>query len=132
MRTPEFWNPGGGGALQASLLAPLAWGYDVAGQISRSFVASRRVGVPVICVGNLVAGGAGKTPLALDIGARLAGRGIAVHFLTRGHGGSESGPLRVDGDRHDVSQVGDEALLLAPLGADLVGPRPARRCHGGD
>ena len=67
MRTPEFWNPGSNGGAQASLLAPLAWSYGVAGQIRRSFVTSRRVGVPVICVGNVTAGGGGKTPTALAL-----------------------------------------------------------------
>ena len=113
MRTPEFWNPGGGGALPASLLAPLAWFYDVAGQVSRSVVTSHRVGVPVICVGNLVAGGAGKTPTALALAKLMQESGAAPHFLTRGYGGSARGPLRVDPKRHDARRVGDEPLLLA-------------------
>lgn len=75
-----------------------------------------RAGIPVVCVGNLVAGGAGKTPVVLSLAARLA-EGLnapgRVHCLMRGYGGSESGPLRVDPSRHDLSQVGDEALLLA-------------------
>jgi tetraacyldisaccharide 4'-kinase len=71
--------------------------------------------VPVICCGNATAGGAGKTTVALDIGRRLAHRGIAAHFLLRGYGGSLRGPLRVDLDAHDSTQVGDEALLLAEM-----------------
>ncbi|MBU0795886.1 MAG: tetraacyldisaccharide 4'-kinase, partial [Alphaproteobacteria bacterium] len=69
--------------------------------------------VPVICVGNLVAGGAGKTPVALAIQHYLNDRGLAAHFLSRGHGGRLSGPLRVDPDRHSAADVGDEPLLLA-------------------
>jgi tetraacyldisaccharide 4'-kinase len=71
--------------------------------------------VPVICVGNLVAGGAGKTPVALSLGGRLRGRGMTVHFLARGYGGRAAGPLRVDPDSHAASEVGDEALLLARI-----------------
>ncbi len=67
----------------------------------------------MICCGNATAGGAGKTTLALDLGRRLANRGIAVHFLSRGYGGRLKGPLRVDTGRHDSRAVGDEALLLA-------------------
>jgi len=67
----------------------------------------------VICCGNATAGGAGKTSLALDIGRRLANRGVAVHFLTRGYGGTLRGPARVEPGRHDSTAVGDEALLLA-------------------
>jgi tetraacyldisaccharide 4'-kinase len=69
--------------------------------------------VPVICCGNATAGGAGKTTVALDLGRRLAQRGIGLHFLLRGYGGSLSGTTQVDVARHDSRQVGDEALLLA-------------------
>jgi tetraacyldisaccharide 4'-kinase len=67
----------------------------------------------VICVGNLVAGGAGKTPVALAVAARLADDGAAVHIVIRGYRGRLSGPVRVDPARHDFTAVGDEALLLA-------------------
>jgi tetraacyldisaccharide 4'-kinase len=119
VRAPEWWDASGS-ALLPTLLAPFGWGWGLAAQARRAWVRPWRAGVPVLCIGNLVAGGAGKTPLALDIGARLAGRGVAVHFLTRGYGGSAAGPLRVDGERHDVSQVGDEALLLARLAPTWV------------
>lgn len=70
-------------------------------------------GIPVICIGNAVMGGAGKTPVARSLAAepRLAARG--PHILTRGYGGAETGPLRVDPAYHDAAMVGDEALLLA-------------------
>jgi tetraacyldisaccharide 4'-kinase len=109
MRTPAFWyRPPG---IAARLLAPVGAVWDAVGR--RRLAAGRpaAVGVPVVCVGNLVAGGAGKTPVALALAAALAGHG--VQFLTRGYGGSEAGPLRVDPDRHDWTLVGDEALLLA-------------------
>ncbi len=67
----------------------------------------------MLCVGNLVAGGAGKTPVALALGQHLAAKGLAPHFLSRGYGGRQAGPLRVDAEAHDFRDVGDEALLLA-------------------
>ena len=80
-----------------------------------------RAPVRVICCGNAGVGGAGKTTLVLDLAARLLARGTAVHLLTRGHGGSARGPLRVDPARHDARAVGDEALLLAACAPTWMG-----------
>lgn len=112
MRTPEFWYRDDGGIL-AGLLAPAAAVYRRLA-IRRSRAARPwQAPVPVVCVGNLVTGGAGKTPVALSIGARLAQRGVDVHFLSRGYGGSLAGPVRVDPAHHTAAEVGDEPLLLA-------------------
>ncbi len=112
MRAPEFWAADGAGMASTALL-PLAWAYGLA--VRARFAAGHpwRAPVPVLCVGNMVAGGAGKTPVALSLGGRLKGLGVAVHFLTRGYGGGAAGPLRVDAQRHAAEEVGDEALLLA-------------------
>jgi tetraacyldisaccharide 4'-kinase len=111
VKTPAFWyRPPG---LASTLLAPLGALYGLAGRRRLAGTVPRRVGVPVACVGNLVAGGAGKTPVGLALIAALQARGITVHALTRGHGGREAGPLAVDPSRHAAADVGDEALLLA-------------------
>lgn len=82
-----------------------------------------RAPVPVICAGNAGVGGAGKTPLCLDLAHRLNALGHAVHILTRGHGGRAApGALRVDPARHGAALVGDEALLLAEAAPTWVGP----------
>nr|WP_247892658.1 tetraacyldisaccharide 4'-kinase [Azospirillum melinis] len=95
------------------MLAPLGALYGLAGRRRIAGTVPRKVGVPVVCVGNLVAGGAGKTPVGLALIAALQVRGVAVHALTRGHGGREAGPLAVDPGCHTAADVGDEALLLA-------------------
>jgi tetraacyldisaccharide 4'-kinase len=74
-----------------------------------------RAPVPVICCGNATIGGAGKTTLALDLGRRLAARGLRVGFVTRGYRGSLPGVVRVDPTRHIAAEVGDEPLLLAAV-----------------
>ncbi|MDN3566732.1 tetraacyldisaccharide 4'-kinase [Paeniroseomonas aquatica] len=111
MRAPEFWG-GDGSGLMPLLLSPLAALYGAA-TARRMARAGWQAPVPVICCGNATAGGAGKTTVALDLGRRLANRGVAVHFLLRGYGGRLKGPARVDPVLHDSQAVGDEALLLA-------------------
>jgi tetraacyldisaccharide 4'-kinase len=112
MKTPGFWyRPRATPA--AWLLAPAGAVYDAATRLRRALATPQRAPVPVVCIGNLVAGGAGKTPVALALGRRLAEIGIDVHFLSRGHGGSLAGPVRVDPERHSAAEVGDEPLLLA-------------------
>jgi tetraacyldisaccharide 4'-kinase len=110
MRAPEFWA---GENLPARLLSPLGHIYGLAGRLRRRLARPVRAGIPVICVGNLVAGGAGKTPVVLALAERLRVQGRRPHLLTRGYGGRAAGPLRVDPARHDAATVGDEALLLA-------------------
>ena len=113
MRAPGFWA-GSGGGIAPLLLSPFSAIY--AGATARRMTRSGwQAPVPVICCGNATAGGAGKTTVALDLGRRLADRGVAAHFLLRGYGGSLKGPMRVDPDRHDSTQVGDEALLLTEV-----------------
>jgi tetraacyldisaccharide 4'-kinase len=107
MRAPEFWQRDG---LFPGLLAPAAALYAAA-TARRLRRPGWRAPVPVICCGNATAGGAGKTTLALELGARLAGR--RVGFLTRGHGGRVGGVHRVDPACDSAALVGDEALLLA-------------------
>ena len=110
MRTPEFWARDG---LVPCLLAPASalWGAAAAARRRRASPAA--AGAPVVCIGNAVAGGAGKTPVAMAVAAALARRGARPHLLSRGHGGSLRGPVRVDPARHGHREVGDEALLLA-------------------
>ena len=83
---------------------------------------SERAGAPTICVGNFVAGGAGKTPAALALARMLIGNGRRVAFLSRGYGGSERvEPLMVDPNTHTAATVGDEPLLLARVAPCWVG-----------
>ena len=119
MRAPAFWGEEAPG-LAASLLSPAGaiYGAVVARRMARPGAAS---GVPVICVGNFTAGGAGKTPLAIAVAEMLIARGEAPAFLSRGHGGSHRGsPLRVDPARHEASVTGDEPLLLARVAPTFV------------
>jgi len=117
MRAPDYWRRR---TVTPFLLLPASWLYSMAGLLRHRLAKPWRAPIPVVCAGNLVAGGAGKTPLALALGDRLKASGVAVHFLTRGYGGSEAGPIRVEPKRHSFRDVGDEALLLARLAPTWV------------
>src|ERR1700729_1413958 len=132
MREPAFWWRKGGGSLLAPLAAiygAVAWG--------RIQAQGKPAGVPVICLGNLTTGGAGKTPAALAVAHLL----LAVHerpfFLSRGYGGKLAGPVRVDPSFHHAAEVGDEPLMLARLAPTIVardrvaGARVARSAGAG-
>ena len=117
MREPGFWWRKTG--LQAALLAPVAAGYG--------FIAARRMartgaraGVPVLCVGNFTLGGTGKTPTAIAIAQMLAAAGETPFCLSRGYGGSVTGPKLVNVHHDPASQVGDEALLLAHAAPTII------------
>ncbi len=120
MRAPAFWwreRPG----LQARLLMPLATLYGaIASQ--RMARAGVRADVPVLCIGNFVAGGAGKTPTAIALAKMLRARGESPAFLSRGFGGALSGPapLHVDPTLHLAADVGDEPLLLARVAPAFI------------
>ncbi len=115
MRAPDFWKTRGPLAL---LLAPLGCLYGLSVAKKAADAAPLRSTAKVICVGNLTAGGSGKTPVAIAIGQELHRRGKKVFFLTRGYGGSEAGPVLVKDQTVDA--VGDEALLLARTAPTVV------------
>lgn len=114
MRAPEFWSKDGP---LARLLEPvgLIYGWATARRLARG--RPLRLPVPVLCVGNLVAGGAGKTPVVEDLTRRLRHlHTLNAMVLSRGHGGQATGPLKVDPGTHGAAMVGDEPLMLASGG----------------
>jgi tetraacyldisaccharide 4'-kinase len=117
MRAPAFWQKK---SLFSDILVPFGLIFGACTEIRRRIGANYRAACPVICIGNLVAGGAGKTPIALAVAERLQAADRKVHFLSRGYGGRESGPLRVDPERHTALDVGDEPLLLAARAPTFV------------
>lgn len=123
MRAPEFWNHKHGtmaAPLTRTLLLPAAWLVTGVSRWRWRFTTPQHALVPVICLGNVTLGGTGKTPLALALAELLQKAGHKPAFLTRGYGGTKSGPLCVDTARHTARGVGDEALLLARQALTIV------------
>lgn len=122
MDAPEFWYPEKGERPRrvSPLLMLASAFYGLGGRLRQWSAKPARVPAAVFCVGNLVAGGVGKTPVALALAERLQARGRKVYFLTRGYGGTNRGPLVVDPTRHNATDVGDEPLLLAAFAPTVV------------
>jgi tetraacyldisaccharide 4'-kinase len=117
MRAPDFWRRNG---MLPTVLSPLGmiWQARTTARIART--SPEKAGVPVICIGNAVAGGAGKTPVAIAVADSLMRREVTPHFLSRGYGGTQLGPVRVELGRHSAKDVGDEPLLLAMVAPTWV------------
>ena len=116
MRAPEFWNHRG---FAARTLAPLGLLYGASVAWKARHARAFRAGAKVVCVGNLTAGGSGKTPVAIALAQMLIARGKTTFFLTRGYGGQTRGPAEVN-TNSDMAQMGDEALLLARVAPTIV------------
>ena len=130
LKTPSFWyrNKDEKIDIRESLLTPLASVYQASYALHQKSKEPYKSMLPVICIGNIVAGGTGKTPTALAIMDILRSAGIAKKpcFMIRGYGGAEIGPLLVDPEKHTAWETGDEALILAQYAPTIVGPDRAK------
>lgn len=125
LRPPHFWyrDAGAPPPLTEILTAALCPLYRAGAAINAALKGPAvRVGAPVICIGNLNAGGAGKTPAALAVMDLIRRNNLARNpfFLTRGYGGALRGPVQADPALHGFHDVGDEALLLANAAPVIV------------
>jgi tetraacyldisaccharide 4'-kinase len=118
MRTPAFWKTRN---TTSKMLMPLGLLYELGHKTKRAFTVQVKLPVPVVCIGNVTAGGSGKTPLALHIGTMLKAKGVNAFYVSRGYGGSTKGPVLVNPLKHRSYQVGDEPLLLSQVLPTVVG-----------
>jgi tetraacyldisaccharide 4'-kinase len=121
MRAPEFWN---GHDLMARLaiavLSPIGRAYGATVAFKSARARPYRSSAKVVCVGNLTAGGTGKTPIAIAVSRALSARQSNAVILTRGYGGRTRGPVIIDAQQDLASDVGDEALVLAAAAPVIV------------
>ncbi|MEO8626524.1 MAG: tetraacyldisaccharide 4'-kinase [Betaproteobacteria bacterium] len=105
------------------LLVPLSLIYRAVIAVRRALyrsgqLASERLSVPVIVIGNVTVGGTGKTPLAIWLAQYLIAQGYRPGIITRGYGGSEA--LQEVRSNSDPLSAGDEPVLLARRAASPV------------
>lgn len=124
MKTPQFWYrpPDSLPSFAEQVLTPLSCVYRFFHVLHQHSKIAYVPEIPVLCLGNLVAGGTGKTPAALAILRMVKERGFARNpfFLSRGYGGAETGPLLVDMKQHTAWDVGDEPLILCQHAPTVV------------
>lgn len=120
-----------GDSLWSLPLMPLSWLYRAVTSVRRSMYRSGifragKIDVPVIVVGNITAGGTGKTPITIFLAQELRKRGFLPGIISRGYRGNVgSSPVSVTTDS-DPAIVGDEAILMARSSACPVVVHPDR------
>lgn len=120
MKAPAFWWRAERGAV-ALALWPFAGLYGVVAQSRMERPPRYRAPVPVICIGNFVVGGAGKTPTAIALAEMAKARGLRPGFVAAGYGGNAEGALLVEPAASTARLTGDEALLLAAVAPTVIG-----------
>jgi len=115
----KFWSKRG---ILNFLLLPFSGFYLLVHLINFYGRKPKRVAAKVICLGNIMVGGAGKTPLAIALGKALLKQGKKVAFISRGYKGalSSATAVRVDARTHTFKEVGDEPLLLAQIAPTYI------------
>lgn len=118
LKRPKFWQVKF--SLISILLIPFSFLYEV---VSRQKLKQKSLlgPIPIICVGNFIAGGAGKTPTALYIADQLNAWGKKPFILMRGFGGNIKTATQIDIKQHNALEVGDEALMSAKYHPTIIG-----------
>ena len=118
MKTPQFWNQD---TYLSKLLTPISKLYGLITQYRINNTTPYKSKAKVICVGNITAGGVGKTPISIALAQKYQAQGKKVFFLTRGYKGKLKNIL-VDLSKHTHIQTGDEARLLAQTAPTIISP----------
>lgn len=122
MKTPKFWNNQG---LITKLLAPFAFVYGAVTAWRISHTKPYKSKAYVVCIGNITAGGVGKTPVAAAMAEKYLKENKRVVFLTRGYKSKLKNTV-VDLTKHSAIETGDEARILAKIAPVIIAPDRAK------
>jgi tetraacyldisaccharide 4'-kinase len=118
-KTPQFWLQKN--SLISLILLPLSLLYKIGFLLKKNFIKTQKVDLPIICIGNIIAGGAGKTPVALALGEFFKKNNFEFCYLTRGYKAKNNKVLMIENSwQFNVEEVGDEAMLLAEIAPTCV------------
>jgi len=118
MKTPKFWYSKN--SIISILLRPISFLW-VLGSILRKKKSYNFNNIKIIKVGNVVAGGSGKTPTVVSIVKKLANSKYQVHIISRGYKGSIKKSTLVNTDIHSYKEVGDESIILSKIAPTWIG-----------
>tara|TARA_B100001123_G_C15146565_1_gene961769 strand:+ start:13 stop:1005 length:993 start_codon:yes stop_codon:yes gene_type:complete len=119
LKAPKFWYLKKDTYLSSSLF-PLSLLFRLGTKLRSLFSKEKQSELPIICIGNIVVGGAGKTPVSLKIGQMLIEAGYSPHFVSKGYAGLEKNNTLIE-SWHSPKRVGDESILLAEVAPTWVG-----------
>ena len=116
MQTPKFWEKNN---IFSLILIPLSFSYEFLYKLRNLITKPKQLNIPVVCIGNITVGGAGKTPTAMTVAKYFISKGLQPHFLSRGYGRKLKGTIKVN-NHHSSLMVGDEPILLSKIAPTWV------------
>ena len=119
LKAPKFWY-NKKDTVYSSALYPFSLLFRFGTKIRNLLSVKQTSPIPTICIGNIVVGGAGKTPVAMKIGQILIKAGYSPHFISKGYAGVIKQSTKVN-SWHSPISVGDESLLLSKIATTWIG-----------
>ena len=119
LKAPKFWYKKKN-TFYSSTLYPLSLIFRFGTKLRNILSIKKNAPIPIICIGNIVVGGAGKTPVSLKIGQLLIKAGYKPHFISKGYSGLIKESTLVE-SWHSASSVGDESILLSEIASTWIG-----------
>ena len=119
LKAPKFWYKKNDTYI-SNTLYPLSLLFRFGTKLRNIFSIKSNTDLPVICIGNIVVGGAGKTPVAIKLGTLLKQKGYKPNFVSKGYGGIEKNNTLIK-EWHSAQSVGDESLLLSEVAHTWIG-----------